>query len=82
MTEVGRQPWTVQGLMTTADAVSPSVTGPEILFSLIAYLAIYTVLMIIMIYLFIRVIKKGPQEVLQEATLNDPFDRREQHVVS
>ncbi len=26
-TEVGRQPWTVYGLMRTADSVSPSLTG-------------------------------------------------------
>ena len=27
-TEVGRQPWTVYGLLRTADSVSPSLTGP------------------------------------------------------
>ncbi|MBA4600817.1 cytochrome ubiquinol oxidase subunit I [Thermoactinomyces mirandus] len=82
MTEIGRQPWTVQGLMTTADAVSPSVSGPEVLFSLLAFLAIYTALMIVMIYLFVRVIKKGPKEAAQDDSLNDPFDRREHHAVS
>ncbi|MGA8944263.1 MAG: cytochrome ubiquinol oxidase subunit I [Thermoactinomyces sp.] len=82
MTEIGRQPWTVQGLMTTADAVSPSVSGGEVLFSLLAYLAIYTVLMIVMIYLFVRVIKNGPREVAQDDSVKDPFDRRERHAVS
>jgi hypothetical protein len=27
VTEVGRQPWTVYGLLRTADSVSPSLTG-------------------------------------------------------
>ncbi len=82
MTEIGRQPWTVQELMTTADAVSPSVTGAEVLFSLLAYLAIYTVLMIVMIYLFVRVIKNGPKEAARDDSVKDPFDRGEHHAVS
>jgi len=32
-TELGRQPWIVFGLQKTADAVSPSVTAGEVLFS-------------------------------------------------
>ncbi len=32
--EVGRQPWIVQGLMRTKDAVSPNVSCGQILFSL------------------------------------------------
>src|SRR5690625_8049819 len=37
MTEMGRQPFVVFGLMKTEDAVSPSVTAGEMLFSLIAF---------------------------------------------
>ena len=33
-TEVGRQPWTVYGLLRTADAVTPSLTGSDVLLSL------------------------------------------------
>ena len=40
-TEVGRQPWTVYGLMRTAHSVSPSLTGPDVLVSLLAYMAVY-----------------------------------------
>ena len=29
-TEVGRQPWTVYGLLRTADSVSPSLTGADV----------------------------------------------------
>ncbi|MFP9220075.1 cytochrome ubiquinol oxidase subunit I, partial [Enterococcus faecalis] len=36
MTEIGRQPWTVMGLMTTAQSVSPNVTAGSLLFSIIA----------------------------------------------
>jgi cytochrome d ubiquinol oxidase subunit I len=44
-TEVARQPWIVFGLQKTADAVSPSVGGGEVLFSLVAFTLIYAVLM-------------------------------------
>ena len=36
-TEVGRQPWTVYGLMRTADSVTPSLTGHDVLVSLLVY---------------------------------------------
>lgn len=62
MTEVGRQPWTVFGLMTTADSISPNVSAGMILFSTITYIVIFTILLIVMIYLIIREIKKGPEE--------------------
>jgi len=39
-TEIGRQPWLVQGVMTTAEAVGP-VGAPMVLTTLLAYLAIY-----------------------------------------
>ncbi len=39
-TEIGRQPWLVQGVLTTAGAVGP-VTGQMVLSTLLAYLAIY-----------------------------------------
>jgi cytochrome d ubiquinol oxidase subunit I len=35
--EVGRQPWVVQGLLRTADAVTPSLSGEAVLVSLVAY---------------------------------------------
>ena len=41
MTEVGRQPWTVYGLLRTADLVSPSLTGVDVLLSLIGYSLVY-----------------------------------------
>lgn len=83
MTEVGRQPWTVVGLMRTEDSVSPGVTSGEVLFSLITFSTLYTVLAILMVYLFIRVIKQGPAESMKaDVPSNDPFDRREHHALS
>jgi cytochrome bd ubiquinol oxidase subunit I len=51
LTEVGRQPWIVQGLMTIDKAVSPNVTPVMLLISLIGFTLIYGLLMIADIYL-------------------------------
>lgn len=84
MTEFGRQPWTVFGLMQTQDSVSPSVTGGQILFSLIAFTAIYAALGTVMAYLFVKVIKKGPRD--EEGTGSDhsadPFGKEGYHAIS
>ena len=44
LTENGRQPWIVQGLMKTINANSPSVSSTEIWISLSAFVVIYIVL--------------------------------------
>jgi len=43
-TEVGRQPWTVFGLLRTADSVSPSLTGGDVLTSLLFYMVVYLIM--------------------------------------
>jgi len=43
-TEVGRQPWTVYGVLRTADSVTPSLTGRDVLASLLMYVAVYLIL--------------------------------------
>src|SRR5204862_1488937 len=55
-TEVGRQPWTVYGLMRTADSVSPSLTGPDVLFSLVMYVVVYLVVYPVGLSVMLRLI--------------------------
>ena len=43
-TEVGRQPWTVYGLMRTAHSVTPSLTGFDVALSLTLYILVYLVM--------------------------------------
>ena len=54
LTESGRQPWIVQGIMTTAQASSPSVTTTDIVISLVAFVLIYLALGIADAYLMIH----------------------------
>ncbi|WP_025783733.1 cytochrome ubiquinol oxidase subunit I [Sporosarcina sp. D27] len=75
MSEIGRQPWVVNGLMKTADGVSPNVSAGQILFSLISFSTIYAILGIIMVILFVKVIQRGPEERKQkDVSVTDPFN--------
>lgn len=62
-TEMGRQPWIVFSLMKTADAVSPGVSGLEVLVSLIGFTLIYGVLAVVEMKILLAAIQKGPEEV-------------------
>lgn len=73
MAEFGRQPWIVDGLLTTADAVSPNVGAGAILLSLVSFILIFTLLMAAMIYLFVRTAKQGPYGTQTDVTDSDPF---------
>jgi len=59
LTENGRQPWLVQGLMTTADGVSPSVSTTELAISLGVFLVIYALLGIVDLFLMLRYARRG-----------------------
>ena len=59
-TEVGRQPWTVYGLMRTADSVPPSLTTGDVLASLAAYMAVYLLIFPTGFYVMARLIRNGP----------------------
>jgi cytochrome d ubiquinol oxidase subunit I len=59
-TEVGRQPWTVYGLLRTADSVSPSLTGVDVLISLLGYIAVYLIIFPAGAFVVARIIRKGP----------------------
>ena len=59
-TEVGRQPWTVYGLLRTADSVSPSLTGADVTVSLIAYTVVYLVMFTAGVTTIVRIFGRGP----------------------
>jgi cytochrome d ubiquinol oxidase subunit I len=59
LTENGRQPWIVQGLMKTADGVSPSVSTTEIVISLSVFALLYLALGIADLVLMLRYARRG-----------------------
>ncbi|MBF0386376.1 MAG: cytochrome ubiquinol oxidase subunit I [Candidatus Omnitrophica bacterium] len=60
VTEVGRQPWAVYGLLLTSAGSTAGLAAATALSSLILFTLIYTVLAFIAASLIIRQIKKGP----------------------
>jgi len=61
VTEVGRQPWTVYGLLRTAASVSPSLTGRDVIISLLAYMAAYLFMYPAGLFLMLRIVRAGPE---------------------
>lgn len=59
-TEVGRQPWTVYGLMRTADSVPPSLTTNDVMLSLTAYVLVYLLIYPSGLLVMARLIRNGP----------------------
>jgi cytochrome d ubiquinol oxidase subunit I len=58
VTEIGRQPWLVHGVLTTADAVGPVAAG-MVMTTLIAYLMVYAALMVAYIGVIFHLARKG-----------------------
>jgi cytochrome d ubiquinol oxidase subunit I len=61
--ETGRWPWIVHGLQKIEDAVSPSITVGNILFSLVSFLILYGVLAIVGVSLILKYGKSDPAVV-------------------
>lgn len=59
VTEVGRQPYSVFGVLKTSDLVSP-VIASEVLTSLIAFIVVYLFVFFMGIYYMVNLVKKGP----------------------
>lgn len=60
MTEVGRAPWTVYGLLKLEDAVSPTVGTGALWLSLVGFVVVYGALMVADVYLLTKFAKAGP----------------------
>jgi cytochrome d ubiquinol oxidase subunit I len=58
-TEIGRQPWIVFGLMSTASAVSPTASTAEVLLTVVGFTVLYGSLAVVMVSLMIRRVRAG-----------------------
>ena len=67
LTEMGRQPWIVQGLLRVEDGVSPNLTGGHVLVSLISYILVYGALGAVMFYLTRKYAIAGLEAALHES---------------
>lgn len=58
--EVGRQPWAVWGVLRTADALTPHLSGQFTAISLAAYVAIYAFIFCCGVFYIYRIVRDGP----------------------
>ena len=73
--ELGRQPWIAYGLLRTEDGVSPLVSSGSVLFTLMGFAGIYTLMGLLYIVLMVREVAHGPEsEEEMLGTLGEPDD--------
>jgi cytochrome d ubiquinol oxidase subunit I len=66
LTEMGRQPWIVQGLLLTSKANSPSVSTTWLAISLGVFVALYLTLLVVDLWLMGRYAKLDPSSETEE----------------
>jgi cytochrome d ubiquinol oxidase subunit I len=67
LSEMGRQPWIVYGLLKVQDAVSPNLTIVDLWISLIGYTVVYGSLAVAMVYLMRKYAIAGPDAAMHES---------------
>lgn len=75
VTEIGRQPWVAYGVMRTADGVSPSVPAESVLYSLLAFGVVYTIVFVSGTFYIIKLIYNGPEDLKNRRQEALPKDR-------
>jgi cytochrome d ubiquinol oxidase subunit I len=61
--EVGRQPWVVYNVLPTAQGVSPVLEAGDVVISLGMFVLLYSLLLVLFLYLLNKKIQEGPEEL-------------------
>ncbi len=70
--ELGRQPWTLYEVLPTWMSASTHSVG-YMVFSLVGFMAVYTIFIIIEMYLMVRAVKQGPGDDIPSDSLFTKF---------
>ena len=60
--EMGRQPWVVYGQLRTSQAFSQEVSANQIVFSLVLFTLVYSLLLVLFLYSVNKKVKHGPYD--------------------
>lgn len=63
--EMGRQPWIVYGHLRTSEGFSQVVSANQIIFSLVMFTVVYSLLLVLFLYSLNKKIKHGPYDEAQ-----------------
>ena len=58
--EIGRQPWTIYGLMRTAESLTPTLAAGSVWASLITFFVVYAIVFGAGIWYLLRLVRTGP----------------------
>jgi cytochrome d ubiquinol oxidase subunit I len=72
VTEVGRQPWVIDGVMKTSAGVSPNLTGVEALATLVGFVVVYSLLLVLYTYVVLRIIREEAPTDPPKPTVEKP----------
>jgi cytochrome bd ubiquinol oxidase subunit I len=73
LTESGRQPWIVQGIMLTKDGISPTVSVTWLWISLIAFILVYGTLGTVDLWLMLRYSRKQLPAPRDQTQVSEPL---------
>ena len=59
VTEMGRQPFTVYGILRTTESITPAILGPQVAWSLLSFVVMYSFIFGAGLYYITRLIQKG-----------------------
>ena len=65
--EMGRQPWIVYGHLRTSEGFSQEVSANQIVFSLVLFTVVYSLLLLLFLYSLNKKIKHGPYDEAKNA---------------
>jgi cytochrome d ubiquinol oxidase subunit I len=71
LTEIGRQPWVVVGLMKTENAASPNVTSGMVITSLVSLTLVYAGVIAANLYLMNKYARKDPAQIEMEIPMEE-----------
>jgi cytochrome d ubiquinol oxidase subunit I len=60
VSEVGRQPWMIYGLVRTAESTSTNVSGGMTVFTLMGFMGLYLLIGALYTLVFLRILHQGP----------------------
>ena len=60
LTESGRQPWIVQGIMLTKNGISPTVSFTTLVIGLVIFIGLYLVLAALFLVFMLRYSRRAP----------------------
>jgi cytochrome d ubiquinol oxidase subunit I len=70
-TEVGRQPWVIQGILRTSEAHSTTLPAKQVLSVIVMFTLVYVLLFVVWLRLLNRIIQHGPVPEAREQQTED-----------